>query len=462
MAEHFRDFCDPQIDPFQDVLGHGSGPIDRTLARAGGSVLKMLGAERLPGGEGQRWSFPFGTDNRAVVDMFHPEVVIPAWMRHHDLGIFYTLTGDDKRGPLWLPNTRLTTLADGVETGHPEADSMVSVVMALSERAQMLRRVGRVAARRLSPLRDARARAKWQQDPRRTKEEIWAHYDIDPAIYTGELGFLDKKDSQYSSGLLTPGRDFESLEKLQETKVQELVRKLQLKTASTVLEVGGGWGGLAVAIAKAAPHIHITSLTVSDEQLKIAQQRAADAGVSEQVQFLGMDYREFHPGQGFDRVVSVEMIEAVDWRDLGTYFDKLAAFVSPKTGLVVLQAITVRKEQEASQHHRPSFANTAIFPGGCLTSVETITGHMARRGFRLHERTEMGDSYALTLREWLRRFNDNLPALREKWKQDGQSPQQIGRFERGFNFYLAACQAGFRPETGPNIGVQQLVFDRAA
>ncbi|MCA9327414.1 class I SAM-dependent methyltransferase, partial [Candidatus Saccharibacteria bacterium] len=242
-----------------------------------------------------------------------------------------------------------------------------------------------------------------------------------------------------------------------------LIRKLELFGAKNLLEVGGGWGGLAVAIAKAAPHVHITSLTVSHEQFLVAKRRAEEAGVADRVTFLEQDYRKYEPEEKFDRIVSVEMIEAVDWRDLDTYFDKLAEFIDPERGIIALQAITVPHHKEPSQHHRASFANVAIFPGGYLSSVRKIRQHMERRGFGLAEKpTEMGPSYALTLHEWLKNLAAHRPTLSEKWQAEGHSVEEIDRFYRGFGFYLAACVAGFRPETGPNMGGQQLVFKPAA
>ncbi|PID98968.1 hypothetical protein CSA80_02495 [Candidatus Saccharibacteria bacterium] len=441
-------------------------------------LLSAMGVEREriigeDGRESEQWRIPYGNGCEAVMDVWEPKTVTTALTRHHDLGLFYGYTGD-KHGSRWRPNAA-TTLPEGVATGHREADGLIAVVMALSERSRQLRRVGRTAAQVTAPFRDWRARREWTESTERTKGEIAEHYDTDQRIFVGYRdnngnefeGMLDPRLTQYSSGLFLPehaGTTGDALlQELQEAKVDALIEKLGLKPGMRILEVGGGWGGLAIAIAKRNPDVKIVSLTVSDEQLKIAQERAQAEGLTGQVQFVGEDYRDHTSEEPYDRVISVEMIEAVDWRDYGTYFGELDRFVKPD-GRVVLQAITVRKEQEASQHNRRSFANTAIFPGGCLPSVATIDQHMTERGFaRLAmEPSELGASYALTIQQWLRRFNDNLPQLRSLWEQEGRTSEQIDRFTRGFNFYLAACIAGFRPETGPNISAQQLVFERAA
>jgi cyclopropane-fatty-acyl-phospholipid synthase len=230
-----------------------------------------------------------------------------------------------------------------------------------------------------------------------------------------------------------------------------------LDTAETLLEVGGGWGGLAVDLARRYPNLHITSLTVSDEQLKRAKQRAEDAGVADRIDFVGMDYRDLEVETPFDRVVSVEMIEAVDWRDIDEYFDSLARFVDPEKGVIVTQSINIKPEQFAQQKHNTSFANTAIFPGGVLIPKQEIIDGMDQRGWRKHEETELTPSYALTLREWIRNLYENKGELSEKWLKQGIQSTAIERFYRGFSFYLAVSEAGFRPGTG-HLQDWQLAF----
>ena len=454
MAEHFRDYLNPTIDTFAEkVLRPERDKTHRALARYGAKLFEMMGARR-DGAVADRWYLEAAEGKPAVIDVHDPERFFPAILRYRDVGVFYGLTGDEN-GPLWTPDVERTYIPELVDSGYRQPDSMVQIVEAMSRMSRVPRAIGRGAARLAAPVRDARARAAWQESTARTKSEIAAHYDLSPEVYDT---MLDSEFMQYSSGLLAPGQSFESLHDLQEQKIESLIEMLELDKAETLLEVGGGWGGLAVAIAERVPHIDITSLTVSHEQFTRAEARAEKAGVQARVHFREQDYRDLPADARFDRIVSVEMIEAVDWRDHHTYFDALTRHADPEHGVIALQAITIRPEQFASQRHNRNFSNTAIFPGGVLTPKEVITEGLASRGWELENSESLGPSYALTLREWIRNLWDNKPMLDQKWQQDGIDAQQIERFWRGFSFYLAASEAGFRPGTGPNIGVWQLAY----
>lgn len=455
MAEHFRDFLDPTIDTYaQKVLQPERDTIHRMLARYGERLFRMMGAERDTYDSPNKWYMADVNGDQVAIDVHDPERFFPAMFRYRDVGLFYGLTGD-KDGPLWTPDLTRTYLPELIDSGHPEPDSLVQVVEAFSRMTRVPRAIGRRAAGAVAPIRDRRAMKAWQSSTDRTKSEISAHYDLSPEVYDV---MLDTEFVQYSSGLLAPGKDFESLHDMQEQKVESLIAMLELESAHTLLEVGGGWGGLAVAIAKRVPHLTITSLTVSHEQYLRAVKRAEEAGVADRIDFREQDYRDLEASAEFDRVVSVEMIEAVDWRDHATYFDALARHADAEHGRVVLQAITIRPEQFASQRHIKSFANTAIFPGGVLTPREVIDTHFGKRGWQPDGKVNLGSSYALTLREWIRNLWDSKSALDTKWRGEGIADDKIDRFWRGFSFYLAASEAGFRPGTGPNIGVWQLAY----
>lgn len=454
MSEHFRNFADPEIDTYASaILEPEDDLVHRTLVRQSERLLTSIGGTRLEDdAEGQRWAFANEVGHAAVMRIYEPETVIPALFRYRDTGLFYTYVNG-----LWTPDTTRTWIAPDVDSGNPEADGLVMLSTALEQAVRLPRRLGWAPATLAAPLRDRKAIATWRPSTERTKSEIAAHYDLSPDVYTGDYGFLDSRFVQYSSGLLAPGRKFESLEDLQEQKVEALGKKLALDTAETLLEVGGGWGGLAIALAQRYPNLHITSLTVSDEQLKIAQQKAREAGVADRVTFLGQDYRDHQPEKPYDRVVSVEMLEAVDWRDHDTYFDALSKFADKKHGVIVLQTINIHPKQFAAQRHVRSFANTAIFPGGILTPKEVISRKMQDRRWFTHEVTELGPSYALTLREWIRNLENHRPALTQKWLAEGQSQQDIDRFYRGFELYLAFSEAGFRRQMN-NIQDSQITF----
>jgi cyclopropane-fatty-acyl-phospholipid synthase len=453
MAEHFRDYLDPVVDTFApQVLNPEPDALHRFYVKHGGQILEHLGGKRLLSdfGEGQKWEFRDG-EHIAVLDIREPEIVIPAMLprpdRAGDVGAFYTYAGDENGDALWMPDTERTTVPEDVRTGYEFSDDLVTVAGVLYRRTQALRKLAYAAASVMAPVRDRQAIKQWQEDTGRTKEEIWAHYDLSQEVYTGRTGMLDDRYVQYSSGYLPEGEDFVSLEELQRHKIDEIEHNFELDKADTLLEVGGGWGGLSVELALRNPNLHITSLTVSDEQLKRAQQRAVDAGVADRVTFLGQDYRDFESDHKFDRVVSVEMIEAVDWKDLDTYLDALTQFADPDKGIIKIQSINIKSKQYAHQRHNKSFANTAIFPGGVLTPRKVINKRMAERGWNIEQETELTRSYAPTLREWRRNLNSNFGALYSKWRSQGIEWPQIQRFFRGFNFYLAFSEAGFHEIT---------------
>lgn len=434
------------------MLEPATGAVDAALAAAGQFAFSRIADHIGDSADGQLWAVPDGSGHHAVMEITDPKRfmrgLVPYAGFSGDVAMFYGYTGGEDAEPTWRPDASRTYVPEDADTGNPEADSLVTTAKALYLATQAVRETawGLASRSRIAGRRDAKALAEWDESTERTKAEIAAHYDLSQEVYTGEHGFLDEAFVQYSSGLLLPGQTFESLEQLQENKVESLARKLELEHADTLLEVGGGWGGLAVALAQRYPNLHITSLTVSDEQLIRARARAEAAGVADRVDFVGEDYREFKADKPFDRVVSVEMIEAVDWRDMSTYFKALADFTDPENGIIALQSINIVPQQFAQQRHNQSFANTAIFPGGILVPKRFIENSMMELGWRTHEETELGPSYAPTLREWMRNLLANKAALSEQWTAQGVEPEKIERFYRGFSFYLAFCQAAFRPD----------------
>ncbi len=134
-------------------------------------------------------------------------------------------------------------------------------------------------------------------------------------------------------------------------EIDSLLDQLQLDSADTMLEIGSGWGEMAIQAAKANPNLNVTSLTLSPEQAKICRERALAEGVADRIDFLEMDYRDLDPDLRFDRILSVEMIEAVAWQDAPVFFNAIDKHLDPDTGIAVLQTINVPPEQEARQRH---------------------------------------------------------------------------------------------------------------
>jgi cyclopropane-fatty-acyl-phospholipid synthase len=199
-----------------------------------------------------------------------------------------------------------------------------------------------------------------------------------------------------------------------------------------VLEIGTGWGGLALYMASRFG-CRVTTTTLSSQQREYAEGRIRAAGLDDRVRVLGADYREL-TGR-YDRLVSIEMIEAVGWEYLDTFFERCAGLLAAD-GLMFLQAITIDDRAYAAEKSSRSFANTLIFPGGCVPSLGAMQRSVARRtDLRAVFLEDIGPSYALTLRHWRSRFR----AASEQLEELGYD----GRFRRLWRLYLTFAEAGF-------------------
>jgi cyclopropane-fatty-acyl-phospholipid synthase len=262
--------------------------------------------------------------------------------------------------------------------------------------------------------------------PAGSRRNIVAHYDLGNEFYRL---WLDKSMT-YSSAIF-PAPDA-TLEQAQTTKFARIIDRLDLDGGESVLEIGSGWGALAAAIAKSRG-ARVTGLTISPAQLSDAEARARQESVGEKIEFKLMDYRDV--GGVFDRIVSIEMIEAVGREYLPKYFETIRNRLRPG-GVCVLQAITIAEDRFASYCSRPDFIQRYIFPGGFLPTKTYMREVLEAHGLRLLAADHFGDSYALTLREWRRRF---LAAWPEIEKMGFQEP-----FKRLWEFYLSYCEGGFR------------------
>jgi cyclopropane-fatty-acyl-phospholipid synthase len=240
------------------------------------------------------------------------------------------------------------------------------------------------------------------------------------------------------------------LEQASRTKLDRLADRLELAPGDHVLEIGTGWGGFAIHAARRYG-CRVTTTTISSEQHAFARQRVREAGLEDRIAVLDADYRDLDGT--FDKVVAIEMIEAVDWRDYETFFARCRDLVADD-GLVVLQAITVPDESFDRTKHHTDFIKAAIFPGGCLPSVAALAAAAARHELILTRHDEIGPHYAETLRRW----RANLHAARDELAELGYDE----RFVRLWEFYFAYCEAGFEERY---VGDAQLLFvapDRAA
>ena len=277
-------------------------------------------------------------------------------------------------------------------------------------------------------------------DERTARRNIAEHYDLGNEFY----GLWLDPTMTYSSAYFTSAH--ESLEAAQTAKYDRLCLKLQLRASDHVLEIGTGWGGFACHAVK---HYgcRVTTLTISHEQLKYARGRFEREGVADRVELLLQDYRTI---QGrFDKIVSIEMMEALGDRYLETYCAKLHELLKPQ-GLVGVQYITVPDSRHAELRRGVDYIQKHIFPGSMLLSVGRVNETLNRTGdLFLHHLEDLGSGYARTLALWWRNFNARLDEVRALGFDT--------RFIRKWNYYLQYCEAAFASR---NISVVQAIYTR--
>lgn len=269
------------------------------------------------------------------------------------------------------------------------------------------------------------------------ERNIHAHYDLGNEFFAR---WLDPSMT-YSAALFT-GED-EDLEQAQRAKYRRLCRMLGLKEGQTLLEIGSGWGGMALTAAREFG-ARVTSLTISKEQLKLAQARVAAAGLCGRAEIRYQDYRDVE-GR-FDRLVSIEMFEAVGEQYWPTYFAKVRDSLKAG-GLAGLQIITIADRYFDHYRSNPDFIQTYIFPGGMLPSPAVLRQQVEKAGLELVDWHEFGQSYARTLNEWRLRFERAWPEIRTLGFDE--------RFRRIWTMYLGYCEAGFAVGS---INVAQIVL----
>ena len=235
-----------------------------------------------------------------------------------------------------------------------------------------------------------------------------------------------------------------SLEEASIAKLKRLCEMLQLKPGMRVLEIGSGWGACALYLAR-EHSCQVVSVTISERQHEEATRRVEDAGLEGLIDIRLQDYRDIR-GQ-FDRLISIEMIEAVGTEFLGLFLERCSQLLTPE-GLMALQTITITDQAYRSSIKRVDFIKRYIFPGGFLPSVEAIMGAVRRRtDLRLLRMDDIGSHYVRTLRLW-------ADALRSNW----DTAQELGyslEFLRMYEFYFRYCEAGFAERT---IGDAQMLL----
>ena len=316
-------------------------------------------------------------------------------------------------------------LADAYADGLWDSPDLVALVRLAARNAAGLDRLRRRVALVRVPVQRLRAWL-WPSTRVRRRRDIAAHYDLGNQLFSR---MLDPTMSYSCAVFEDPGM---TLEEAQLAKLERVCEKLDLGPRDHLLEIGTGWGALAVHAAMTRG-CRVTTTTISREQHAHAIEAVRRAGLEDRVTVLLEDYRDL-TGR-YDKLVSIEMIEAVGWRHTGAFFAKCAQLLAPH-GTMLLQAIAIDDRAHGVEKASRSFMNTRIFPGGCLPSLEAMTRAAARRtDLQMVGLEDITSHYVETLRRWRGRFG---VSARELAALGYDEP-----FRRLWTLYLAYCEAGF-------------------
>ncbi len=328
-------------------------------------------------------------------------------------------------------------MAEAYMQGLWESPDLTSVVRVAARNASILDEW----RRRLAPARVPLQAARGLRAPNthaRSRRGIAAHYDLG-----NELFALMLDESMMYSSAYFP-RQGMTLAQASRAKLELVCSALDLRAGDHVLEIGSGWGGFAVHAARTAG-CQVTTTTISREQYEHAREWVKAAGVAEQVTVLCEDYRDLR-GR-YEKLVCIEMIEAVGYRDFGTFFARCSDLLTAH-GRMLLQAITIDDRAYAVEKASRSFIRTHIFPGGCLPSLAVIARCVTQRtDMRTVALKDLTPHYAETLRRWRANFQAATARLEDLGYDE--------RFRRLWRMYLAYCEAGFAER---RIGVMQMTL----
>ncbi|HSS33316.1 MAG TPA: cyclopropane-fatty-acyl-phospholipid synthase family protein [Solirubrobacterales bacterium] len=316
-------------------------------------------------------------------------------------------------------------LGEGYVDGLWETDDLVALIRIAARELQQLDGWRGVVARPRGVLHKLRGTVP-QNTHDRAPSHIAAHYDLGNDLFSA---FLDER-MMYSCAYFPSAEA--SLDEAQLAKLDRICDQLRLGPDVHLLEIGSGWGGMAIHAARRSG-CRVTTTTISRAQQELAIQRVREADLEDQVTVLLEDYRDLEGT--YDRLVSVEMIEAVGWQYFDEYFRRCDQLLRDD-GAMLLQAITIRDDFYEAEKAARSFANTHVFPGGCLPSEGLITSCLARTNMRQVWADDITAHYPPTLAAWRERFFTAWERLRAHGYDE--------RFRRLWDFYLSSSEAGFR------------------
>jgi cyclopropane-fatty-acyl-phospholipid synthase len=338
----------------------------------------------------------------------------------------------------------LVGFGEAYQAGDWDADDLAGVLSVFASAADRIVPRGLQWLRHLHGTRQPRTERNTVDGARRN---IHRHYDLSNDMFTQ---FLD--DSMTYSSALFDGDPaaaaWPDLADAQHRKIDRLLDGIGVRDGTRLLEVGTGWGELAIRAARRGARVD--TVTISAEQRELAQRRARAAGVADRVDVRLCDYRQIDRDARYDGVVSVEMIEAVGERYWPAYFATLGGLLAPG-GRIGIQAITMRHERMLATRRTYTWIHKYIFPGGLIPSVEAIAATAGRYGgLRITDSYAFGRHYAGTLRLWRDRFNEHAGRVGELGFDDV--------FRRTWNLYLAYSEAGF---ASGYLDVHQLILENS-
>jgi len=327
--------------------------------------------------------------------------------------------------------------AEAYAAGYWFADNLVSLTQIIIKNKKTMKSLESGLARLANPFNKIIHKRR-QSSIEGSKKNILAHYDLSNEFYRL---WLDSTMT-YSCGVFL--NDNSSMKEASIEKLDRFCRKLKLTKDDKVLEIGTGWGSFALHAAKNYG-CHVTTTTISDKQFSYVSDLINKESLSSQVVLLNSDYRELEGS--FDKIVSIEMIEAVGTQHIPGFFDKASSLLRP-SGLMALQGITYNDPDFETYKNSVDFIRKYIFPGGCLVSVSQIKESInAKTDLTLVDLEDISQHYARTIKHWRQEFIKSLPEIRSLGFSEP--------FIRIWEFYFVYCEAGFLENL---IGDFQFVF----